>query len=130
MHAAPPLRLHVRLTPRGGRDAIDGWATDSDGRPYLKVRVAAPPVDGEANAALEKTMTKALGRFGARVRIVAGDCARLKQVEIGGISIADLHQILGSPPDSNDGPSRLTRAGGADERAPCVGRGIRRRARE
>lgn len=99
MPAESPLRLHVRLTPRGGRDGIDGWAKDSDGRPYLKVRVAAPPVDGAANAALEKTLTKALRRFGARVRIVAGDRARLKQVEIGGIAAVDLHEALGSPPD-------------------------------
>lgn len=105
MSAAPPLRLHVRLTPRGGRDAVDGWATDADGRPYLKVRVAAPPVDGEANAALEKAMTKALRRFGARVRIVAGERARLKQVEIDGISIADLHEVLGPPPHSKSGPA-------------------------
>ena len=103
MSAESPLRLHVRLTPRGGRDAIEGWATDSDGRPYLKVRVAAPPVDGEANAALEKTMTKALKRFGGRVRIVAGDRARLKQVEIGGIAAADLHRILGAPPAPLEG---------------------------
>lgn len=100
MSAESPLRLHVRLMPRGGRDAIDGWAKDSDGRPYLKVRVSAPPVDGEANAALEKTLAKALRRFGARVRIVAGDRARLKQVEIGGIAAADLHQVFGSPSDS------------------------------
>ena len=95
--AAPPLRLHVRLTPRGGRDAIDGWASDADGRPYLKVRVSAPPVEGEANAALEKLMTKLLKGRGASVRIVAGDRARLKQIEIGGISAADLHQVLGTP---------------------------------
>ena len=45
-------RLAVRLTPRGGRDGVDGWASDPAGRPYLKVRVSAPPVEGKANAAL------------------------------------------------------------------------------
>jgi hypothetical protein len=52
--------LAVRLTPRGGRDAVDGWALDADGRPYLKVRVASPPVDGAANAALLAFLAKTL----------------------------------------------------------------------
>ena len=39
------MRLAVRLTPRGGRDAIDGWASGPDGRAYLKARVSAPPVE-------------------------------------------------------------------------------------
>ena len=98
MSAGSPLRIYVRLTPRGGRDAIEGWAKDSDGLPFLKVRVAAPPVDGEANAALERMMTRALKRFGARVRIVSGDRARLK-LEIGGLERADLHEVFGAPPD-------------------------------
>ena len=62
------VRLAVRLTPRGGRDAIDGWATGADGRPYLKVRVSAPPVEGEANAALTVLLAKTFGlslSFGA-----------------------------------------------------------------
>jgi uncharacterized protein YggU (UPF0235/DUF167 family) len=52
--------LAVRLTPRGGRDAVDGWALDTDGRSYLKVRVASPPVDGAANAALLAFLAKTL----------------------------------------------------------------------
>ncbi|HRD45560.1 MAG TPA: DUF167 domain-containing protein, partial [Caulobacter sp.] len=35
------MRLAVRLTPRGGRDAVEGWAIGADGRPFLKARVAA-----------------------------------------------------------------------------------------
>ena len=42
----------VRLTPKGGRDAIDGIETLADGRAVLKVRVRAAPSEGEANAAL------------------------------------------------------------------------------
>ncbi|MDF2972320.1 MAG: bifunctional methylenetetrahydrofolate dehydrogenase/methenyltetrahydrofolate cyclohydrolase [Microvirga sp.] len=40
------LEVRVRVTPRGGRDAIDGIETLSDGRPVLKVRVRAVPEDG------------------------------------------------------------------------------------
>ena len=45
--------LAVRLTPRGGRDAIDGIEQLSDGRRVLKVRVRAAASEGEANAALD-----------------------------------------------------------------------------
>jgi hypothetical protein len=93
----PPARLIVRLTPRGGRDGIDGWARDADGRPYLKVRVAAPPLDGTANAALEKLIAKTLKRPKGAVRIVAGEQARLKQLEIDGVTPADLAAAFGAP---------------------------------
>ena len=69
--------LAVRLTPRGGRDAVEGWATDADGRPYLKVRVASPPVDGAANAALLALLAKTLKIPRSAVRLAAGDIARL-----------------------------------------------------
>ena len=53
--------LAVRLTPRGGRDAIDGIEQLSDGRRVLKVRVRAAASEGEANAALTKLVAKTLG---------------------------------------------------------------------
>jgi len=95
--AQPPLRIAVRLTPRGGRDAIDGWALDEAGRRYLKARVAVPPVEGAANAALEKLIAKALRCPKGAVRIVAGDRARLKVLEIDGFSEADFYQLVGEP---------------------------------
>ncbi len=88
--------LAVRLTPRGGRDAIDGWAADADGRPYLKVRVSAPPVEGEANAALVALMAKRLGLSRSAVRVASGATARLKRLEIEGLSPEDLHRLLGA----------------------------------
>jgi len=93
----PPIRLIVRLTPRGGRDAVEGWARDVAGRPYLKVRVAAPPLDEAANAALEKLIAKALKRPRGAVRIVAGEHARLKHLEIDGAAEADLAEAFGTP---------------------------------
>jgi len=91
------VRLVVRLTPRGGRDAADGWARDEKGHPYLKARVSAPPVDGAANAALEKMIAKALKIGRSSVRIAAGDQSRLKILEIEGIAQADLDRIFGVP---------------------------------
>ena len=92
------MRLAVRLTPRGGRDRIDGWAADAEGRAYLKVRVAAPPVDGQANDALVRLIAKALGRPAGAVRIVSGETARLKQLEVEGTAVDDLRQAFGAPP--------------------------------
>jgi uncharacterized protein YggU (UPF0235/DUF167 family) len=91
------MRLAVRLTPRGGRDAIDGWASGPDGRPFLKARVAAPPVEGEANAALTALLAKSLGVSKSCVRIAAGQTGRLKSVELEGVTDADLAAVFGQP---------------------------------
>jgi uncharacterized protein YggU (UPF0235/DUF167 family) len=92
------MRLAVRLTPRGGRDAVEGWATGADGRPFLKARVSAPPVEGEANAALTVLLAKTLGLSKSAVRIAAGDTARLKQIEIEGVDEAALAAAFGPRP--------------------------------
>lgn len=92
------MRLAVRLTPRGGRDAVEGWATGADGRPFLKARVAAPPVEGEANAALTVLLSKTLGVSRSSVRIAAGQTGRLKQVEVEGLDSAALAAAFGPQP--------------------------------
>jgi len=96
--AAKPARLVVRLTPRGGRDAIDGWTRDADGAPCLKVRVSAPPVEGAANEALEKLIASTLNVPGRAVKVVAGHQARVKRLEIAGVEEADLTRVFGVAP--------------------------------
>lgn len=78
------LRLTVRLTPRGGRDAIDGIETLSDGRPVLKVRVRVAPSEGEANAALIALLARELDVPRSAVTLVAGATARLKTLSVSG----------------------------------------------
>lgn len=78
-------KIAVRLTPRAGRDSVGGWSADETGRPFLKVRVSAPPVEGEANEALERFLAKMLKVSKSSVRVVSGATARLKQVEIDGL---------------------------------------------
>lgn len=74
----------VRLTPKGGRDAIDGIETMSDNRAVLKIRVRAAPSEGEANAALIKLIAKAVGVPPRDVSLVAGATARIKRLVISG----------------------------------------------
>ena len=93
------VRLAVRLTPRGGREAIEGWAVDSDGRPYLKVRVSAPPVEGAANAALIAFLAKTLGVSRSSLSIASGAGARLKLIDIAGCDPLSLARAFGRPPD-------------------------------
>ncbi|OYW68126.1 MAG: hypothetical protein B7Z40_04285 [Bosea sp. 12-68-7] len=81
---ADGLRLSVRLTPRGGRDAIDGIEILSDGRPVLQARVRAAPSEGEANAALLALIAHALDLPRSAVTLAAGASARLKTVAIAG----------------------------------------------
>lgn len=77
------LRLSVRLTPRGGRDRIEGIA-NWDGRTVLKVRVAAAPVEGEANRALCKLIAKSAGIAPREVHLESGETSRLKTLRLAG----------------------------------------------
>jgi len=85
---ADGVLVDVRLTPRGGRDVIDGVAARADGRIMLKVRVRAAPFEGAANAALCRLVAEALHITPRRVAIVAGATARVKRIRIAGDSAA------------------------------------------
>ena len=78
------IALSVRLTPKGGRDAIDGIETMADGRSVLKARVRAVPQDGEANDALCRLIAKSVGVPPRDVTIASGATARIKRLMISG----------------------------------------------
>jgi len=78
------VTLSVRLTPKGGRDAVDGVVQLADGRCVLKVRVAAAPSDGEANTALLRLIAKVLGIPLRDVALTAGAASRVKQLAVSG----------------------------------------------
>jgi uncharacterized protein YggU (UPF0235/DUF167 family) len=91
MHPDPPwnaqadgIAVRVRVTPRGGRDAIEGIETLSDGRPVLKVRVRAAPEDGAANDGVRRLLAKAMKRPASAVTVTAGASARVKTCVIAG----------------------------------------------
>jgi uncharacterized protein YggU (UPF0235/DUF167 family) len=97
------MRLVVRVTPRGGRDAVEGWTRDDAGRLVLKLRVAAAAAEGAANAAVTALLAKALGAPRSQIAIVRGASARLKQVEVAGASEAEVLRALGAPPSGSAG---------------------------
>src|SRR5215471_17388336 len=91
------VALTVRLTPRGGRDSIDGIEVLSDGRCVLKARVRAPASEGEANAELVRLIARALGVAPRSIVLVAGATARIKRLTIAGEGatiVATLEKIV------------------------------------
>lgn len=94
------VSVHLRLTPKGGRDAVEGWTTGADGTDYLKARVRAVPEDGKANKALVKLLAETLSVPKSAIRIAAGGTARLKRIEIAGPAgtLASRLEALGDAP--------------------------------
>lgn len=78
------LAIAIRLTPRGGRDSLDGIETLADGRQVLKARVRAAPSEGEANAALIALLAKELQTSRSQMTLTAGAGARLKRIVVRG----------------------------------------------
>jgi len=82
--------FEVHAKPRAQRSKIIGWR---EGR--LDVSLAAPPVDGAANAELIATLAKALGVPKAMVLLVRGETGRTKLVEVHGIAEDEVRARLG-----------------------------------
>jgi uncharacterized protein (TIGR00251 family) len=88
------ISITLRVTPRGGRDDIDGIEALADGRSVLKVRVRAIADGGEANRAVVQLIAKSLGVPKASVRLLSGATSRLKQIAVDG-DPARLGEALG-----------------------------------
>ena len=91
MVAAPPWTVTaggvvvvVRLTPKGGRDAVERIERLADGKSVLKARVSAAASEGDANDALIRLLAEALDIAPRRVSLLAGATARIKRVMIEG----------------------------------------------
>ena len=82
------VELTARLTPRGGRAAVEGVGAMGE-EVFLKVRVPAPPVDGAATAALVACLAGALDLPRSAVTLVAGERARIKRLRILGEGVAE-----------------------------------------
>ena len=78
------ISVALRVTPRGGRDDIDGIETLANGRSVVKVRVRAIAEGGEANRAVTELLAKQLGVRKSDVHLVSGVTSRLKQIAVDG----------------------------------------------
>lgn len=81
--------LAVLVVPRASRSEIAGWQEER-----LKVRLKAPPVDGEANAELLRTLAKLLGLPKGALSLQGGLTSRRKTVRIDGMAEAALRAKL------------------------------------
>jgi uncharacterized protein (TIGR00251 family) len=82
--------LTVRVTPRSGRDEIVGWQDDE-----LRVRLRAPPVEGQANEALRRLLASALDVPQSAIELLTGATARTKRLRVSGLSLEDVRAKLG-----------------------------------
>lgn len=82
------ISIAVRLTPKGGRDSIDGLEILSDGRAVIKARVRAAPENNEANQALIAMFAKALMVSKSMVGLESGATSRLKTLGVQGDATA------------------------------------------
>jgi uncharacterized protein (TIGR00251 family) len=83
------VTVDVLVQPRAAREGIGPVVGDR-----LKVSVNAPPVDGQANAAVVRTLAAALGVNRGSVEIVRGETGRRKTVRIRGVTLAALMAVL------------------------------------
>ncbi|PYM37592.1 MAG: DUF167 domain-containing protein [Candidatus Rokuibacteriota bacterium] len=83
--------LSVRVQPRASSDAILGWRDGS-----LRVRVTAPPVEGEANLAVARLLARALRVAPSAVAVIHGARARDKRVRVAGLDEAEVRSRLAS----------------------------------
>jgi hypothetical protein len=81
--------LHVHVQPGAGRSAVVGRHGDA-----LKVRVAAPPVEGRANEATQALLAEALGVDRADVELTSGTTSRSKRFRLRGVDAAEVDKRL------------------------------------
>ncbi len=92
---AGAVRFAVRAQPRASRSEVVGEYGDA-----LRVRLAAPPVEGEANAELVKCLARWLGVPRGAVRLVVGATGRNKIVEVDGVGPDAVFRALAGEPDT------------------------------
>ncbi|NPV91447.1 MAG: YggU family protein [Firmicutes bacterium] len=83
------VQIKIRVQPRASKNEVVGWMDDS-----LKVRLTAPPVEGEANALLLKYLAERLGVPRSSLQLVSGLSSRSKVVKVQGMTGEELARRL------------------------------------
>ena len=76
------LFLHLRVTPKAGRDEVVGLVTNASGQKSLAVKVSKPPEKGAATAAAMAILAKSVGVAKSSFRLVLGETSRDKVLEV------------------------------------------------
>lgn len=76
------MKLRVRASPNARQSEIIGWEDDPQAGRILRVKIAAAPVDGEANKALRDFLARSLGLPKSRVVLEKGNSSRFKTFKI------------------------------------------------
>lgn len=83
------IRLRLAVQPGAKRTTIVGEYDHC-----LKIKIAAPPVDGAANEEVLTFMAGLLGLKHRQIKLVSGQMSRRKTLELQGISLTDVHKII------------------------------------
>ncbi|WEK04258.1 MAG: DUF167 family protein [Candidatus Devosia phytovorans] len=78
------LSLFLRVTPNAGHNAIEGVETRDDGSAALRIRVAAVPDKGKANAAVIALLAKQLDLPKSALALTSGETSRFKTIAVSG----------------------------------------------
>lgn len=81
--------IRLRVQPRASRDSVEGEHGGA-----LRIRLTSPPVEGEANRALVKYLSKLLGLPKSSIRVVSGPRSRSKRVLVEGASASELEKVF------------------------------------
>jgi uncharacterized protein (TIGR00251 family) len=76
------MKLRVRATPNARHSEIVGWDEDPQAGRVLRVKIAAAPVDGEANKTLRDFLAKELGVPKSQIVLEKGDSSRVKTFDV------------------------------------------------
>lgn len=87
---AGALTFSVRVVPRASRSELAGEHAGA-----LKVRVAAPPVEGAANEELARLLAKTFGVAARDVEVISGRASKTKRVRVRGVKASDLLRLSG-----------------------------------
>lgn len=83
------VRIAIQVQPRASRTELAGLHGEA-----LKIRLAAPPVDGAANAALIRFLAETLGVPRSAVEISSGLSGRRKSVVVSGLGLVEVARLL------------------------------------
>ena len=84
------IQLNLRVSPGAKRTSIEGPYGES----AVRLKVAAPPVDGKANAEVERFLASLLGIPRSDVAVIRGSSSRDKVVLVRGLEQAETRQLL------------------------------------